>query len=107
MKLPNRSEVIMPSLTYHRLADLAAWSNLKPRFCEVSESTLALTPETVAPAITDQTALIIGVHPIVNCCDVTGLKRLSEKTGIPLLIDAVESVYETSEQGRVGLYGRS
>lgn len=102
MKLPNRSEVIMPSLTYRRLADIAAWGQLKPRFCEVSETTLAITPETVAKAITNETALIIAVHPIINCCDIEGIRNLSEERGIPLLVDGVESVFEKSEQGRVG-----
>jgi dTDP-4-amino-4,6-dideoxygalactose transaminase len=102
MKLSNRSEVIMPSLTYRRLADIAAWVKLKPRFCEVSEINLAITPETVTEVITEQTALILAVHPIINCCDIAGLRQLSEEKGIPLLVDSVESVFETSEQGRVG-----
>ena len=102
MKIPHRSEVIMPSLTYRRLADIAAWSNLKPRFCEVSEKTLAVTPNTVADVITDETALILAVHPIVNCCDILGIRKLADAKDIPLLVDGVESVFETSEQGRVG-----
>ena len=102
MKLPNRDEVVMPSFTYRRLADIVAWCGLKPRFCEVDETTLAITPATASHAITEQTALILGVHPIVNCCDVMGLQTLADKRGIPLLMDSVESVYEISEQGRVG-----
>ena len=102
LKLSGRDEVIMPSLTYRRLADLVAWTGLKPRFCEVDPNTLAMTAEDAAALINDETALILGVHPIVNCCDVNGLRDLSNVTGIPLLVDSVESAYEETKYGRVG-----
>lgn len=102
MKLPNRSEVVIPSLAYSLTSEFLAWCGLKPRFCEVDETSLAMTPETVADVITDETALIMGIHPIVNCCDVFGLKQLADEKGIPLIIDSCESVYETTEYGRVG-----
>lgn len=106
LKLPGRSEVIMPSLTYRRMADLAAWAGLKPHFCEVEADTLAISARTAEACISDETALIIGVHPIVNCCDVEGLNQLSTRTGIPLIIDAVESAYEATSKGRVGSTAR-
>ena len=102
LMLPEKSEIIMPSLTYRRMADLAAWNRLKPRFCEIDPSTLALDVNSVSDCITENTALILGVHPIVNTCDVSGLQVLSDQHGIPLLIDSVESVFEYSAEGRVG-----
>lgn len=105
--LPGRSEVVMPSLTYRRMADLAAWVRLKPRFCDVEETTLAPSAAMVEPCINPDTALILGVHPIVNCCDVEGLQRLSAERGVPLLFDSVESVYETVPAGKVGAFGQA
>lgn len=107
LKLPGRGEVVIPSLTYRRLADLVAWTGLKPRFCEVDPDTLAITAKQAALEINDDTALILGVHPIVNCCDVSGLRHISKETGIPLLIDSVESAYEKTEYGRVGSIARA
>ncbi len=107
LALPGRREVVMPSLTYRRLADIVAWAGLVPHFCEVDPQTLSITEETAAPCINENTALILGVHPIVNCCDVDGLERLSARTGIPLLFDAVESVYETYRGRKVGSSGRA
>jgi dTDP-4-amino-4,6-dideoxygalactose transaminase len=107
LALPGKSEVVIPSLTYRRLADLAAWAGLKPRFCEVEEATLAQSAATVEASITDETALVIAVHPIVNCCDVGGLERLAHERGLPLLFDSVESVYESTAQGKVGGFGRA
>ena len=35
LALAGRSEVIMPTMTYRRLADIAAWVGLTPHFCDV------------------------------------------------------------------------
>jgi dTDP-4-amino-4,6-dideoxygalactose transaminase len=105
LALKGRSEVIIPSLSYRRIADIAAWARLKPRFCEVEADTLAMSARTVAPCINDQTALIVGMHPIVNCCDVAGLVSLADEHAIPLLFDSVESVYEGCSSGRIGGFG--
>lgn len=100
-----KTEVVMPSLTYRRMADIAAWANLRPHFCEVDPSTLAMSAGTARPCINDNTALILGVHPIVNCCDVEGLVALSKEKNIPLLFDSVESVYESTSGGKIGGFG--
>lgn len=105
LALKGKSEIILPSLTYRRMADIASWVGLKPRFCEVDEESLALTPETVLPCINDETALIMAVHPIVNCCDVPGLSKLAKEAGIPLVFDGVESVYESIPEGKIGSFG--
>lgn len=106
LALPGRTEVVMPSLTYRRLADVVAWAGLVPRFCEVDPRTLAISPETAELHLGPNTALIIGVHPIVNCCDAPGLEKLAKRHGIPLLFDGVESVYETIEGKKVGSFGQ-
>lgn len=107
LALPGKTEVIMPSLTYRRLADVVAWTGLVPRFCEVDPHTLAISPETAAPHIGPNTALIIGVHPIVNCCNAPGLEQLGDQHGIPVLFDGVESVYETMGGKKVGGFGHA
>ncbi len=96
----------MPSITYRRLADAAAWAGLTPHFADVDPATLALSSDTVADLINDRTALLLGVHPIVNCCDATGLEALSSAAGIPLLMDSVESSFEIFDGRRVGTFGR-
>ncbi|MGH2908996.1 MAG: DegT/DnrJ/EryC1/StrS family aminotransferase [Solirubrobacteraceae bacterium] len=107
LALPGRTEVLMPSLTYRRMADAVAWTGLIPRFCEIDPVTLAMTRATAAAAVTDETALILGAQPIVNCCDMSGLEALAADTGLPLLIDSVESTYESHEGRRIGNFGRA
>ena len=66
LALAGKDEIIMPSLTYRRMADIASWTRLKPHFCEVEEATLAMSADTVRPCVNENTSLILGVHPIVN-----------------------------------------
>lgn len=107
LALKGKTEIVMPSLTYRRMADIAAWVNLKPHFCEVEPATLAMSAATVRPCINENTALILGVHPIVNCCDIDGLVALAKEKNIPLLFDSVESVYESTAGGKVGRFGNA
>lgn len=102
---PGRSEIVMPSFTYRRMADIAAWTKLKPHFCDVEAGTLASSAATVRPCINENTALVIGVHPIVNSCDVDGLVGLAGEKNIPLLFDSVESVYESYAGRKIGCFG--
>jgi dTDP-4-amino-4,6-dideoxygalactose transaminase len=101
----NKTEIIMPSLTYRRMADIAAWNKLKPHFCEVDPKIISINAITVAQCINNNTALILAVHPIVNVCDVDGLVKLSKDKNIPLLFDSVESVYESTNSGKIGCFG--
>jgi dTDP-4-amino-4,6-dideoxygalactose transaminase len=102
---PGGSELVIPSFTYRRMADIAAWTKLAPNFCDVEEDSLANSAATVRPCINERTALIVGVHPIVDLCDIDGLMDLAKETNIPLIFDSVESVYESSRWRRVGGFG--
>lgn len=105
LALAGKKEVVMPSLTYRRLADVVAWAGLVPKFCDVEPKSLSISAESAKPHINSNTALIIGVHPIVNCCDVTNLELLAKKHKLPLLFDSVESVYETYNGKKIGSFG--
>lgn len=103
--LPDRDEVLVPSLTYRRLADVVNWAGKTPVFVDIESDNLGICVESARECINDRTALILAVHPIVNCCNVEGFIALSEERGIPLIFDAVESVHETVGGRRVGSFG--
>lgn len=107
LALKGKTEIVMPSLTYRRMADIAAWTKFKPHFCEVDPITLSISATTVMPCINENTALILGVHPIVNCCAVDDLVELAKEKNIPLLFDSVESVFESTTAGKVGCFGNA
>jgi dTDP-4-amino-4,6-dideoxygalactose transaminase len=103
--LPDRSEVLVPSFTYRRLADAVNWTGKIPVFVDIEASSQAISLESTQSSITERTSLILAVHPIVNCCDAAAFIALSEETGIPIVFDAVESVHETVKGRRVGSFG--
>ncbi len=105
LAIEGKTEIAMPSFTYRRMADIAAWTSLKPRFCEVEPDTLAMSAKTLEPCINENTAIILAVHPIVNCCDVDGLLAFAKEKELPILFDSVESVYESIASGKIGMFG--
>ena len=98
--LPGHTDVLMPSLTYRRMADVAAWCRLRPRFCEVEPETLACSARTMREAFVPEIGLFLAVHPIVGQCDAASLTAMAEEAGRPLLFDSVESVFERAGPGR-------
>ena len=54
LKKENKKQIIMPSLTYRRMADIAAWLKLTPNFCDVNIKTLGITAETAEKNINNE-----------------------------------------------------
>lgn len=104
LRLKGKSEIIMPSLTYRRMADIAAWLKMTPHFCDVDYDTLGVRAQHVLPCINKNTALILAPHPIVNLCDIDGLIALSEQYNIPILFDSVEASFAEHKGKKIGSF---
>ena len=105
LKIKNKNEVIMPSLTYRRMADIAAWLDLIPRFCDVDKKTFSVKKENIEDCINENTAIVIAPHSIVNTCDVIGIEKLCKEKNIPLVFDSVESYYAEINNKKIGGFG--
>lgn len=107
LALEGKTEIIMPSLTYRRMGDIAAWLNLTPRFCDVSKSTLAITRKEIEKCITDETAIILAPHPIVHLCNCEDIANFALEANIPVLFDSVEAAYATVNKQSIGGFGNA
>ena len=105
LSLPSCREIILPSLTYRRMADIVSWVGRVPHFCDIDLKTLANSGDTVRCCINNNTAIIIGVHPVGGHCDVDGLESIADEYGIPVIFDSVESVHEMHRGKRIGSFG--
>ncbi len=105
--LEGRNEVVLPSFTYRRMADVVAWVGLVPHFCDVELDTLASSASTVVPCLNENTALLIGAHPVGGHCDIDGLLSVASEISIPLIFDSVESVHERHRGVRIGGFGNA
>ena len=103
--LPERNEVILPSYSFPSTANAPIWNGLTPVFCDVDPHTLCITPESVEPLISSQTAAIVAVHSHGNPCDMTALKKLASSFGILLISDAAPAFGAEIDGQRIGSWG--
>ena len=105
LALPGKNEVVVPSLTYRRMADIIDWAGLLPRFCDVDPQTLGISPATARPCINENTALILAPHPITHLCDIEGMEALAAEYGLPLMFDSVEACGGDHRGKMIGGFG--
>jgi dTDP-4-amino-4,6-dideoxyglucose len=100
-------EIIVPAFTFPATVQAPVWVGLKPVFCDVDPETHMITPETVAPVITDQTVAIMGVHLWGRACDVEGLQSLADQHGLKLIFDAAHAIDCTYQGQKIGGFGQA
>ncbi|MFH8384498.1 DegT/DnrJ/EryC1/StrS family aminotransferase [Kitasatospora sp. NPDC018058] len=102
-------DVVVPAVTFYATAGAVVHAGGRPVFADVDPATLALSPETLAAALTPDTAAVVLVHigglvtPQVNA-----LRALCDQRGIPLIEDAAHahgSSYNGRAAGTFGLAG--
>jgi dTDP-4-amino-4,6-dideoxygalactose transaminase len=105
LALPGRREIIAPAFGYRRTDDMIAWAGYIPHFCDIDRATLGVSVDTVKAALTDNTALILAPHPMVNCCDAQGIEDFGRAHGVPVVFDSVEAGYRAYNGRRIGGFG--
>lgn len=100
-------EIIVPTFTFPATVQAPVWAGLKPVFCDVDPETHMITPETVAPVITDRTVAILGVHLWGRACDIEGLQSLADQHGLKLIFDAAHAIDCTYKGQKIGGFGQA
>ena len=101
-------EVICPSYTWICSIAPAPMLMAKPVFSEVDPETLLIDPEDARRRITERTKAILAVHLWGNVCDMDGLMKLSEETGVPIIEDCAHAhgaTYKGRPCGSIGQVG--
>src|ERR1700684_1865226 len=70
-------EVVVPANTFIATAAAVVRAGAVPRFADVSDETLLMTPGTVSDALTPRTRAVIVVHSFGQMPDMTGLLALA------------------------------
>lgn len=81
-------EVVVPSLSFIATANAARYVGATPVFADVDAATLNLTPETVAPVLTERTKAVILVDQGGVPADLEAMRKLCEPRGIVIVEDA-------------------
>ena len=87
--------VVVPSFTFVASAQALTWAGLDVAFCDVDPGTHQLSPETVAPVLTDQVSGILAVNLWGGACDVVGLEVFARKAGVKLFFDSAHGAGAT------------
>lgn len=98
-------EVILPSFTFTSVANAVVLRGAVPVFIDIDATSLNLTAELVAPAITTRTRAIIVVHYAGAIADMTPLLTLARANGLRVIEDAAHAIGSTSGDRPAGSFG--
>lgn len=99
-------EVIIPDLTFVATANAVRYAGATPVFADIDESTLCLSPESVAKKMTANTKAIMPVHLYGHPADMAPLMDLAEKNNLIVIEDAAEAHGARYRGRRVGGIGQ-
>jgi dTDP-4-amino-4,6-dideoxygalactose transaminase len=100
-------EVVVPANTFIATAAAVVRAGAAPRFADVGEDTLLMTPRTLAEAITPRTRAVIVVHLFGQMPDMTGLLATARQAGIAVIEDAAQAHGAEWDGRRAGSLGEA
>ena len=106
-------EVITASFTYIATVEVMALLRLKPVFVDVDPDTFTLNIDSLRPAITPNTKVIVPVHLYGQSANMEALLALSKEHNIPLVEDNAQAIGgdytfsdgRTVKNGSMGIIG--
>ena len=98
-------EVIVPANTFIGTAAAVVRAGATPRFADVSDETLLITPKTMAAAVTPRTRAVIAVHLYGQMADMDGLTAAAADHGIVVVEDAAQAHGATWAGRPAGSFG--
>jgi len=98
-------EVIVPANTFVASAEAILLAGARPRFADVDDDTLLMTPETLQAAITPSAKAVIVVHLYGQMPDVDALCRTARSAGLVVIEDAAQAHGATWRGKRAGSVG--
>ena len=98
-------EVVVPSNTFIATASAVVRVAAVPRFADVSDETLLMTPLTLKAAITPRTRAVIVVHLYGQVPDMPGLLAVAGEAGIHVIEDAAQAHGAEWDGERAGSFG--
>jgi dTDP-4-amino-4,6-dideoxygalactose transaminase len=99
------AEVIVPANTFTATAEAVVLAGALPRFADVDNKTLLLTPETINAALNERTAAVITVHLYGHMPDMEGILDLASAKGLVVIEDAAQAHGSTWKEQKAGSFG--
>jgi dTDP-4-amino-4,6-dideoxygalactose transaminase len=100
-------EVVVPANTFIATAAAVVRAGAVPRFADVSEDTLLITPATLTAAITPRTRAVIVVHLFGQVPDMPALLAVAAAAGLMVIEDAAQAHGAEWDRRRAGSFGEA
>jgi dTDP-4-amino-4,6-dideoxygalactose transaminase len=97
-----RRYAIMPSFTFAATAHAALWAGLVPVFCDIDERTWIASQEAEEDVLTrlgDDVAVVMPYATFGNGFDLARYDLITERYGVPVVIDAAASLGTLNDDG--------
>jgi len=107
-KIKTNDECILPALCWSTSLWPIIQSGLKPKFIDIDLKNFNLDLNSLERNINKKTKVILAVHILGNCPDMTRLKKIANKRNLILIEDTCESlgsIYNNKYLGTFGKYG--
>jgi len=98
--------VIVPSFTFSSTATAFARQGAKLRFCDIRKPDLGLDPDDVEASMDDRVKAIVTVHYAGVASDVTRLRIIAQRYGVPLIEDNAHGLFADHGGKQLGSFGR-
>ena len=85
------NEVIIPANTFIATAAAVVRAGAIPRFADVSDDTLLMTPGTLRAALTPRTRAVIVVHLFGQVAEMADIGSVAREAGLQLIEDAAQA----------------
>jgi dTDP-4-amino-4,6-dideoxygalactose transaminase len=105
LDLPAGSEIVVPSLTFWVVPELARVAGLKVVFADVNPSTFTLEPAAFERAITPATRVVVPTHLYGLPCDMEPIVRTAARHNIAVIEDCAHALGATVDGRQVGTIG--
>ncbi len=99
-------EVIVPAFSYIATANVVELTGATSIFADIEIDTFNINTEHLERAITSKTKAIIVVHEFGLSADISRIKSIADKKGIPVIEDAACALGATQLDKQVGSFGR-
>ena len=105
-KIKINDECIIPALCWSTSLWPIVQSGLKPKFIDVDIKTFNLDLKSLEKSINKKTKVIMAVHILGNCPDMSKLKEIVNRKKIILIEDTCESLGSTYKNKYLGTFGK-
>jgi len=98
-------EVVLPAYSFFATAGCVSRLGATPVFVDIDPETFNVSPAAMAAAITSSTKALLPVHLFGQCADMTALRALSDRTGVPIVEDAAQAIGARYHGRQAGTFG--